>query len=394
MTARKTQKKIVPLPYLYYCLPVAILCLAGLVDSIYLAVSHYRVYTDMGYQSFCAISRALNCDTVSQSPYSIFFGVPVSVWGIFGYAIFLFLFSFACLKRADKKRIWTLLFAISIGFTVYSIALAVVSTYYVRSYCIMCILSYAVNLLLLYLTWLVRRRFECEPFSSAITLDLRHLLTYPRTFTTGVALSIACVVGLLLYFPTYWQMEPPVLSKNTPVGVTEDGHPWIGAVEPEITITEFSDYLCFQCNKMHFYIRQLVENHSDRIRLVHRHFPMDHLYNPLVSQPFHSGSGKMAIIALKALEKNKFWETNDLLFKLATRKEDFNIKAVADQVNLTKDELLAALNSRFLRFRLKHDIAIGIDQGITGTPAFVINGKVYTGTIPKDIIDTIISEDD
>jgi uncharacterized membrane protein len=65
---------------------------------------------DMGYQSFCAISQALNCDTVSQSPYSILFNVPVPVWGVFGYAFFLILLMFAWPQSALHKRVWTFSF--------------------------------------------------------------------------------------------------------------------------------------------------------------------------------------------------------------------------------------------------------------------------------------------
>lgn len=75
------KKEIIPLPFSFYGLPVILLSLFGLVDSAYLAVSHYRNYMDIGYASFCAISRAINCDTVSQSPYAIFLGVPVASWG-------------------------------------------------------------------------------------------------------------------------------------------------------------------------------------------------------------------------------------------------------------------------------------------------------------------------
>ena len=69
------EKKNKPLPFVVYWLTVLMLTGAGLAAAIYLSVSHYRVYTDVDYKSFCAISRAINCDTVSQSPYSIFAGL-------------------------------------------------------------------------------------------------------------------------------------------------------------------------------------------------------------------------------------------------------------------------------------------------------------------------------
>jgi hypothetical protein len=85
----KTARVIKPFPFPVYLWTVVFLAVAGLADSLYLAISHYRVYTDINYRSFCAISRAINCDTVSQSRFSIFFDVPVPIWGVIGYTFFL-----------------------------------------------------------------------------------------------------------------------------------------------------------------------------------------------------------------------------------------------------------------------------------------------------------------
>ena len=76
-------KKIIPLPFPVYFWTVISLSLFGFADSIYLSISHYRVYTDIGYRSFCAITRAINCDTVSQSPHSILLGLPVPILGCY-----------------------------------------------------------------------------------------------------------------------------------------------------------------------------------------------------------------------------------------------------------------------------------------------------------------------
>ncbi len=85
----KKSDKIKPFPLYVYFSVILILILCGIVVSGYLSVSHYRVYTDIDYSSFCAISKAINCDTVSQSPYSIFLGIPVPIWGVIGYIFLL-----------------------------------------------------------------------------------------------------------------------------------------------------------------------------------------------------------------------------------------------------------------------------------------------------------------
>ncbi len=386
----KAEKQIIPLFYSYYYFTVLFIVTIGFLDSIYLTISHYRVFMDMGYQSFCAISRTLNCDTVSQSPYSILLNVPVPVWGVFGYAFFLILLFFAWPESAQRKRVWTLLLFISLGFTFYSLILAYISTYRIQSYCIMCILTYAVNLLLVYFTWIVRKRFQCEPFLRAIWLDIRYLLNYPKAMLPATSVFSIGAVLMLLYFPAYWEMTPPPLSKDVPTGVTEDGHPWIGAENPELTIVEFSDYRCFQCKKMHFFLRQLIEEHPETIRLVHRHFPMDHIINPIVDQPFHEGAAKLALVSVFAAEKEKFWQMNDLLFNIDKQTETVNVRDLAQNAGIDFDEMKYVFGNRELWYRLQKDIQDGLQYGLTGTPGFVIDDQVYLGQIPGDVLKRFI----
>ena len=168
-------KPLKPLPFPIYYWTVALLALAGLLNSIYLAISHYRVYTDIGYRSFCAISKAINCDTVSQSPYSILFSVPVPVWGIIGYTLFLLILIFAWCKPSHPKRLWSLLLSIAWIFSCISVGLALVLTAFIDSYCIMCILSYGINLALLFFSALTRRRFNSSGFFEGFREDIYFL---------------------------------------------------------------------------------------------------------------------------------------------------------------------------------------------------------------------------
>lgn len=386
MNPLKHKKPITPLPYHYYFITIAFIALAGLFNSIYLTVSHYRVYTDIGYQSFCAISRSLNCDTVSQSPYSIFLGIPVPLWGILAYGFFLWLLAYAWPEKSGKRRPWTLLFFVSLGFTIYSIILAVISSFYINSYCIMCILGYAVNFLLLYFIWIIRNRFECEPFLRALVLDIRYLLGYPRMLIFTASFFIACLLALAFFLPAYWQMEPPELTKNLPTGYTEQGHPWIGAENPELEIVEFSDYRCFQCKKMHYMLRKLIQANPDKIRLVHRHFPMDHTINPIVDRPFHNGAAKLAVVSIFAAQKDRFWEMNDLLFDISGQTEAVNIKNLAEEADVDYEDIKYVFRDEKHWKKLKQDIRAGLKHGLTGTPGFVINDKVYIGHIPSPVL--------
>lgn len=383
-------KKVIPLSFSVYFWAVAFLALCGLADSIYLSISHYRVYTDIGYRSFCAVSKSINCDTVSQSPFSIFFGLPVPVWGMIGYVFFLLLLSFAWIPTAGKKRIWPVLFLVSLAFSIYSIILALISSYYIHSYCIMCIVSYGVNFALLYSCWLIRRRFDDTGLFNGLILDIGFLM---KNKIRGLSVLSPFLLGVILtciYFPNYWEYSPPPISAEIHQGITEEGHPWIGAEKPNLVIEEFTDYQCFQCKKMHFFLRRLVAEHPDKFRLVHRHYPMDHKFNPIVKEPFHVGSGKLALLATYAATQNKFWEMNDLLFEIVREKESLNVKELAEKVGLDPRGMAGSLYDRNILLKLITDIRAGMKLEITGTPGYVIDGKVYLAQIPAEIIKKVM----
>jgi protein-disulfide isomerase/uncharacterized membrane protein len=386
----KQSKKTIPLPFSVYFWTVTFLALAGLADSIYLAVSHYRVYTDISYSSICAISKAINCDTVSQSTYSIFLEMPVPVWGIIGYIFLLLFLPFAWRKDAQKQRIWPILFFLLLGYSAYSVILAAISTFYIRSYCLMCILSYGINFLLLYFSWLIRKRFHTIRIFSGLKLDFIFLWELRKRTLPVFSTALCFGVILFIFFPSYWSFSATLLAPDMPSGTTEEGYPWIGAETPQIEIMEFADYQCFQCKKMHFFLRQLMAKYPTKIRLIHRHFPMDDKINPIVKEKFHVGSGAMALLAAYAQFEGKFWELNDVLYGLAGKKNEINIKELAETIGLNYEALSYALHDRNIRYKVKHDISSGIKMGINGTPAFLINDKVYFSHIPQQILNKIL----
>ena len=382
----KRNKPIQPLPFAVYYYTVLSIGLIGLFVSTYLSDSHYRVYTDIGYKSFCAISKAINCDTVSQSAYSIFWGLPVAVWGIGGYIFFLLFLLIAKNKDAGNKRVWTLLFLIAAAFTLYSIFLAAISTFYIHSYCIMCLVLYAVNLLLLFYTRMIRSRFKSSGLIDGFKKDIRFLKTKRSSVLGLFAPFFGGIILLLLFFPSYWQFAPPVLPSEINSGTTKDGHPWIGAENPKLIITEYTDYKCFQCKKMHFFLRQLIAKHPAKIRLIHRNFPMDHSVNPIIKEPFHIGSGKMALMAIHAATQNKFWQMNDILFEMAGESDVIDVRELAAQLAMDPKTLARSMNDPAARQLLQHDILSALKLQISGTPAYVINQNVYLAQIPPEII--------
>ena len=361
----------------------------GFLDALYLCVSHYRVYTDIGYASFCAVSKAINCDTVSQSSFSILFGMPVPVWGVLGYGFLILIFPFLFQKKNSENRLWTLFFVIVSLFSVYSLVLAFVSTYYIHSYCLMCVGLYAVNLALFFYSYRIFRTDKNTRFFGRLVKDMGYLKSTASPLLLSMKAFCVMAVVLWFFFPKYWTFEIKKEMTVLPSGITEDGSPWMGARNPEITIVEYTDYLCFQCKKMHFYLRSLVAKHPDRIRLVHKNFPLDAAFNFAISENLHTGAGQMAMLATYAGFKGRFWEMNDLLFQMDHSRGTIGLNEIAMKLKLDTNELSWALEQDQIRLHLKKEIAQGAKAGVTGTPAYIINGKLFLGTIPTDLLATV-----
>jgi protein-disulfide isomerase len=196
-------------------------------------------------------------------------------------------------------------------------------------------------------------------------------------------------MAMISCFPNYWNLSPPPFSQSISTGVTDDGHPWIGAKAPILEITEFTDYQCFQCKKMHFFLRRLIDAHPDKIRLIHRHYPMDHKVNPIVKEPFHVGSAAMSLVSIYAQTHGKFWEMNDILFNTDLLQETINTRALMKQAGINIGDTAPNIYDPQIQIRLLNDIREGIKLGITGTPAYVIEGQVYLGQIPPELLANI-----
>ena len=92
------------------------------------------------------------------------------------------------------------------------------------------------------------------------------------------------------------------------------------------------------------------------------------------------------MIGIYAASRNKFWEMNDALYAIGRSKQTLSTRKLAEKTGFTMLELAAAAEHPEIRKALLYDIRLGMKLHITGTPSYVIDGKVYNGTIPADIL--------
>ncbi len=286
-----------------------------------------------------------------------------------------------------------------------SIWLVVVMAFLIHSLCILCMAIDIINV-----TFLGMAIFAIKSSGSGIGNSIRS--DFADLFRHPLRLAALCVAGFgllaaaALIGPRLIPAESPghqghahsssgqcSVDENGPAadvqrGVSPDGHPWIGAANPTVEVQEFTDYECPFCRKAHMTVRQLLSSNPG-MRVYHRHFPLDNSCNPGIAQPFHARACELSRAAVCAQDQGRFWEMNDLLFQQSQeiKEDDIPVAELAARLELDADRFSCCMadDSRFATMRA--DLAEGNRLGLKGTPAFIINGNVYYGKIPPEVLE-------
>jgi protein-disulfide isomerase len=365
-----------------------ILSVAGIVVSLVLARIHFKANTEAGFHSFCGGST-FNCDDVARSPYAILLGVPTAWWGIWGYLIAAAVASLGLRTRRPAliAACGLLLFA---GFVALSAVLGFISAFRLRALCILCATTYGINLLLFVLALV---QAAAVGFSDVLAAPVRFFREGPGRTLALLVLLGATALGLVVLVPSYWQEGAGHARKTFALdglarGEEPGGGHWIGAQKPTLTITEFSDYECPHCRQAHAQLRNIVGQFPDRVRLIHRHFPLDQSCNRSIERPFHQSACWAALVAECAGRAGRFWEANDTLFQLSNYLDTQSTKKIAADLNIDPAALDRCMQGEGLE-AVKNDIEVGIALKLEGTPSFLVDGQLYMGNLPAAVLEPL-----
>ena len=151
-------------------------------------------------------------------------------------------------------------------------------------------------------------------------------------------------------------------------------------------IAEYSDYQCPHCRRGHEQMRQLIRDHPEKVRLVHRQYPLDQACNRSLTRPFHPYACAYAKLSYCAEEQNRFWEANDFLFEHGRRKAPVTTKELSREIGIDFDLLQRCMSSDSAAQAIETDLEEGRSLGIRGTPTFVIGDLTYPGGIPPEAL--------
>jgi len=376
---------------------------AGLFLTADLTYVHYKTFTDADYHSICAISDAWNCQTVAVSKYSTIFRLPVSLWGLLVYLLYLYvtIMAWVDLKNERKGGIRGLgmIFCMAVIGLGLSGLLYYLSVAVIKSKCILCVGLYFINAVI-FIAVVAYAAVKRESPLRWIGVDARGLLAPLRKPLAGPAVLAVAAGLLVVFYPGLYSNPVNCDVTSSPANSSErtcNEDATYGSAGAALIITEFSDYQCPYCAMTHFTLRKAVDSFDGKVMLKHRNFPLDDACNPLVPRPFHKNACLAAKAAVCAGKQNRFWEYNDLLWKNQKDLDKKSILDVAEKLELDPDKFKSCLDKKETMAHISQDIAEAtntpfVQSGMVGTPIIYVGDHPHIGGITYSEVEKIIRE--
>jgi len=173
-------------------------------------------------------------------------------------------------------------------------------------------------------------------------------------------------------------LDPPRVTFTIPATA-----PSMGPADAPITIVEWSDYQCPFCKRAQPAIDQVLNEYKGKIRFVYRDYPL----------PFHKQAMPSSIAAHCAEDQGKFWEYHMNLFTVNGDLSDADLTKRATDLSLDMKAFAACMESKKSEAAINAAYNDGAAVGVTGTPAFFINGRMLVGAQPVDQFREIINDE-
>jgi len=174
-----------------------------------------------------------------------------------------------------------------------------------------------------------------------------------------------------------------VLLEPLRVPVEVAGRPIRGREDAPVTIVEFSDFQCPYCSRARPTVNRVRDTYGDKVRVVFRHFPLQ----------IHPEAQKAGEAAACAGEQGKFWEMHDRLFANQSALQVADLKAHAAGLGLDAEAFGRCLDSARHAAAVQRDVEEGAEYGVSGTPAFFINGRPLVGAQPFESFAQVIDDE-
>lgn len=381
------------------------LSLVGLAVCAYLWWLHLALLRGeiVGGLGCSAADPLFNCHAVTASPSSRVLGIPLASWGLVGYLAVGALALVAWRFTAWTATALAALLGLAVLFVTMDIALLFVMVTQLRVVCLLCLLTYGVNLALVgAAAWGMG-----QPWPQALRAipkawrvfcsSSREPVVWIVWMAVGVgAAGVAAGQGVEQGFTrgmleavrrqlTYYVQHEPRLTVDTASA------PRRGAAGGAIQLVEFSDFLCSGCQQAAQFNAILLAGRRREVALFFKHFPLDAECNTTIRQTVHPGACRIAAATACAQEQGKFWEFHDLAFHRGPAYQAARLEIDAARLGLDLAAFRDCLASGRGLAVVKRDIADAERLQITSTPTYLVNGIPIQGTLTPAVFEEVVA---
>lgn len=149
-----------------------------------------------------------------------------------------------------------------------------------------------------------------------------------------------------------------------------EGSPTKGQEDAAVTIMTFTDFECPFCAGMADHLDKLHRAYPKKIRLVHKHFPLES----------HPSSELASRAAYAAGVQGAFWKMHDTIFSASGSKLDRErLEVMAIGLGLDLEKFREDMTSSAATAAIQADRKLGTKLEIKGTPSVFVNGRFVEG---------------
>ena len=367
-----------------------IFSLAAFLLSVYLLWSAARDGIGLA-----GCGEGSGCDDVMNSRWSLWLGLPVSVFAV-GFYVLMVICTFAVRARridGDRWLPWMAAGAWAAGIMI--LWFVFLQAAVIRSFCIYCLADHALGFLAIGCLTLYTGRTKLRlglvrivfVVSVAAAFIAVHIIAAPSQMDVVDIEEVESEEvqgegGTIQIGPAARSRIVQALDKRVSFDIYKI--PCIGSREAEYVIMELFDYTCSHCRDLHKHLHHALERYGDQLAVVMLPVPMDMGCNPTVQvdYPKHKNACAYAKygLAVCARGRDLFPEFHDWLMtgKTVTTLEKAGAKAEAV---LGKGTIADAVADPLVQEWLNAGSALYKLTKFGGIPKLVVGSKVVT--IPR-----------
>ncbi len=170
------------------------------------------------------------------------------------------------------------------------------------------------------------------------------------------------------------KLNSKIIADNSKQIFNTNNGMYSGNLDSKNVIIEFFDYNCSYCKKAHQDILKIEQNKKD-IKVIYKNFPI-----------LSESSKKLAEIALFIAkdDNEKFIKFHNLIMSRKGLINKNQLKDILDDLGYNQSKLKDNLNSEYIKNQLLKDRELAEKLSLRGTPAFIVNDKIFFGYIGYD----------